>query len=359
MLSPLADPLFVHLCGGVLPCLETVYTDLRRFDDTCNARLEAMVAQHGLAELTRPRVVHLDIDTTVMPLFGDHEGALLGPNPHYRGRPSYHPILARIAETDTCVGAQLRPGNTGFGSAEAPLIAAWIDRTRAHVGPDCLMYVRIDSAGDCTEVMDTIAQHGAFFLTKARMGPALCGVVAVAEGWETFDWDADKRPLRQTAVIDFARDDWRERQLAVRVVAIRVHERECGKQLFLWDDNEFTVQVFLTNDMVSSPEDLAQKYNDRAGIEPLIAEFKSAWGIGKAPSERFEANQASLLLKLLAHSLLRRNVTKQFAHLPELRSWRAPWLQRILLRIPGRLIRSGRSVIVRLPPRPAFMPLLN
>ncbi|AKT39614.1 phosphohydrolase [Chondromyces crocatus] len=43
-----------------------------------------MVARHALAELTPLRVVHLDIDTTAMPLFGDHEGALLGPNPHYR-----------------------------------------------------------------------------------------------------------------------------------------------------------------------------------------------------------------------------------------------------------------------------------
>ena len=37
--------------------------------------------------------VHLDIDTTVEPLFGHQEGALPRPNPHYHGRPSYHPIL--------------------------------------------------------------------------------------------------------------------------------------------------------------------------------------------------------------------------------------------------------------------------
>ncbi len=68
------------------------------------------MVEHGLADvrgmLTSRKEVHLDIDTTVNPLFcevGEIEGAEIGPNAKYRGRPSYHPVLARIAETDTCV----------------------------------------------------------------------------------------------------------------------------------------------------------------------------------------------------------------------------------------------------------------
>jgi hypothetical protein len=340
-----------------------VYRDLARFDDTSIDALEEMTAQHGLAELRRRRrrlrEVHLDIDTTVEPVFGEHEGALPGPNPRYHGRPSYHPVLARIAETDTCVGARLRPGDTAFGAAEVPLIERWMDRVRGAIGPNCLMYVRIDGAADCADIMSAIERKGAFFLTKARMTPDLCGAVAMTRQWKTVDKDADGRPLRQVATIDFARGEWKQRGLAVRVLAVRTRDRLSGKQIYLWEELDYTVQVFLTNDFVTSPEDLAQKYNERAGIEPLIAEFKSSWGIGKVPSSSFVANHAALLLKLLAHNLLRRYTVEQMKHLPVMRTWRAAWLRRALILIPGRLTRSGGSWELRLPPRPAIAPLLN
>jgi hypothetical protein len=348
-----ADPLFVHLAGGVVPGLDTVYRDLARFDDGSLGALEVMMAEHGLALVRRPlklRVVHLDIDTTVTPVFGrEIEGALPGPNPKYHGRPSFHPVLARIAETDSCVGALLRPGDTAFGAAEVPLVERWIERTREAIGPTCLMYVRIDGAGDCAEIMAAIAAKGAFFLTKAKMTPDLCGAIANHTTWRTVDWDADKRPTRQVATIDFARDAWKERGLAVRVVVVRSRERESGKHVYLWDDLDYTVQVFLTNDVYSDEDDLAYRYDKRAGIEPLIAEWKGAWGIGKVSSENFEANHAALLLKLLAHNLLRRYVHE---HLPALRSWRAPWIRRAAILVPGRLLRSGRRRSLRMAPRP-------
>jgi hypothetical protein len=348
-----ADPLFVHLAGGVVSSLDTVYRDLARFDAGSLEALEAMMAAHGLAPLGRAgrlSVAHLDIDTTVTPVFGaEVEGALPGPNPKYHGRPSFHPVLARIAETDTCVGALLRPGDTAFGAAEVPLVERWLDRTRAAVGPDCLLYTRIDGAGDCTDIMGAIANKGAFFLTKARMTADLCGAIANHKRWRTVDRDADNRPTRQVATINFAREEWNKRGLTVRVVAVRSRERESGKHIYLWEDLDYTVQVYLTNDTFSDEDDLAYRYDKRAGIEPLIAEWKGAWGIGKVSSDNFAANHAALLLKLLAHNLLRRYVHE---HLPALRSWRAPWIRRAAIVIPGRLLRSGRRRSLRMPPRP-------
>jgi Transposase DDE domain group 1 len=354
-----ADPLFVSLCGGVVPSLDTVYRDLNRFDDVAILALETLMADQGLSGVKRlrsPRIAHLDIDTTVEPVFGGQEGALPGPNPHYHGRPSYHPILARIAETDTCVGAWLRPGNTAFGAAEVPDIQRWMDRTRAVIGPHCLLYVRIDGAADCTDVMTAIAAKGAFFLTKGRMTPDLCGAVANTLRWKTVDKDADGKPLRQVATIDFARKEWRDRDLAVRVVAVRSRERENGKNISLWNDLDYTVQVFLTNDTYSTEDDIAHRYDKRAGIEPLIGEWKSSWGIGKVPSTNFQANHVTLLLKLLAHNLLRRYVAEQ---VPVLRLWRAPWIRRALLNIPGRITFSSRRRSIRMPPRSAYLPMLN
>jgi len=351
-----SDPLFVHVAGGVVPSIDTVYRDLRRFDEEAIGDLEALVAEHGLAPVrAKPRtVLHLDVDTTVEPVFGDHEGAAVGYNPRYHGRPSYHPILARCAETDTVVGAKLRPGNTAFGDADAPTVGAWLARVRAAAGPKPVLMVRIDSAGDCTAVMRAIVEEKACFRIKARPTADLCDAIyRVPRGcWRTVDVDADGQPTRQVAEVDFARDEWRARGLVVRVVAVRSKERETGKQLYLWEDNEWSVQAVLTNDLEADADELAHEYDGRAGIEPLIADLKGAWGIGKVPSVDFQANHAALLVKLLTHNLLKRYV---LALAPAIAWWRAPWIRRALIVVPGRFGRHGRSPWLRLAPRPHLL----
>ncbi|AUX38803.1 uncharacterized protein SOCE26_001810 [Sorangium cellulosum] len=136
------DPLFVRLAGGVVPSIDSVYRDLCRFDEDALETLHSMVVDHGLALIARRkhRFVHIDVDTTVEPLFGMQEGALPGPNPRYHGRPSYHPILARIAEADAIVGAKLRPGDTSCGEADVPFVEECIDRARA-AAPSAVIYV--------------------------------------------------------------------------------------------------------------------------------------------------------------------------------------------------------------------------
>ena len=352
-----ADPLFVHLAGGGVPAIDTVYRDLARFDEASLAVLDEMVAKHGLAETRMQRwtEAHVDIDTTVEPLFGQHEGALPGPNPSYHGRPSYHPVLARIAESDTVIAAQLRPGNTSFGDAEVPFVQRSIRRARSAVGPHCLLYVRIDGAADCTEIMKCIADEGALFLTKAKMSWDLQLAIGRTTSWKTVDRDAMDRPTRQVAELDFARKEWTKAGLPVRVIVVRTRERDNGKQIHFWEDNDYTAQAYLTNDVTSEADSLAWRYNKRAGIEPLIGELKSAWGIGDVPCHGFDANHAALLLKLLAHNLLRRFVR---AKAPALRAWRAPWIRRALIRVPGRIVRSGRRSTLRQSPR-SMPPMLN
>ena len=348
-----ADPLFVRLAGGVVPSLDTVYRDLARFDDGAVAALEGLMAAQGLRPLGRRLLaeVFLDVDTTVEPLFGTQEGARPGSNPRYHARPSYHPVLARVAETDTCVGALLRPGDTAFGEADVPVVERWVERLRRAVGPACVIHVRVDAAGDCAALLAKLDRLGCWATVKARMTRDLCDAIATlpAGRWRSVDWGADGRVERQVAEVDFVRQSWAEAGVAVRVVAVRSRERDNGKRVYLWNDLDFTVQAFLTNDAFSDADEVARRYDARAGIEPLIGEWKGAWGIGQVPSRGFDANHATLLLKLLVHNLLRRYVLRAA---PTLQRWRAPWLRRALLAVPGRLVRSGRCWTLRMAPRP-------
>jgi hypothetical protein len=342
------DPLLVHLAGGRLCCLDTLYKDITRFDDQACAKLAALLTQQGLAAL-RGRLLtrlHLDIDTSVCQVFGEGiEGGVPGYNPLYHGRNSYHPMLARIAETGTLLGVQLRPGNTTLGQADTGQLGGWLDAVRAFLDDSpCLVTVRTDKAGDCTAWLRAITQRRMRFLVKARLTPDLVAAIGAQARWRTTERDADGSILQQVAEIDFVRQEWVTQKLPpVRVILVRSLERQGGKRL---DDSPFTVQALLSNDHDSDPEDIVVEYDERAGIEPLIAELKQAWGLEKVSSRDFRANAAMLLLKGLALNLLRRLVREQAPALGQ--RWRTSAVRRWLIVRPARLVRSGRRLTVRL-----------
>jgi hypothetical protein len=342
-----SDPLFEYLAGGQVPSIDTLYDDLDRFDARALGDLEGLMATHGLARVSKVRsqYVHMDIDTSVLPIFGaELEGAVAGPNPRFHGRPSFHPVLARIAETDAIVGAQLRPGDTGFGEDDVPTVRTWVARARRHLRGGSHLCVRVDAAGDCGELLRALHEEQVFYVIKAKLTRDLYGALTGDINWKTVDRDADLKPIRQVAELTFRRGSWGDTK--VRVIAVRSRERH-GKQLPLGLDGlDWTAQVFLTN-RVDEANDVAWDYDKRAGIEALIAELKGAWGIGNATSKSFAANHAVLLLKLLTHNLLNRYCTQCY---PALARWRTPWRRRVLLRVPGRLSRSGRGRKLHLPP---------
>jgi hypothetical protein len=344
------DPLFVRLAGGVVPSIDTVYRDLGRFDEGALRDLEAMMVEQGLhcVERLRANHLHLDIDTTVECVYGTQQGALPGPNPRNHGKPSYHPMLSYCAEAGVCVGALLRPGDTGLGNDEAPMIKSWVRRFRARVGAHVMVTARIDAGGDCAAILGAFHDAGARFIAKGKWGFDLRDAVRAVKKWKTVDEDAFGRPTRQVAELDFARTGWKELGHSFRVVAVRSNERDTITQLPLWSGLDYTVQVYITNDWSTEADAIGWEYNGRAEVEPAIAELKNGWGIGKVPSQLFVANHALFLLKILAHNLMRRFVRWAAPHLSK---WRVPWLRRALINLPGRLIRSGRCWSLRVPPR--------
>jgi hypothetical protein len=340
------DPLFAHLAGGHIPSVDMLYDDLQRFGPEELVCLEELMAGITLERLRRrrPKLIHVDIDTTVCPMFGMQEGAVPGPNPRYPGRPSYHPMLARVAEVDGICGALLRPGDTSFGEADVPTIVRWIERVREAVGPDCVIRVRIDAAGDCALLLKKLHALGVFYYTKADITQDLADAITWHTPWKSVDHDADGRPTRQAATVMFQRKVWNEQNVFPRVVAVRSRERENGKQIYLWEDLDYTVQCWLTNDTGCTEDEVAAIYNDRAGIEPVIGELKGAWCIGKAPSAVFDANHAAFLIKLLAHNLFRWFLEQRFERIAY---WKTPWARRVTIQRPGRLVRSGRRITLR------------
>jgi hypothetical protein len=354
------DAVFVRLNGGFLPSIDTLYRDLNNLNKTHVNTLTKVMVQHGLRPVRRlsdTDQVHLDIDSTAIPMFGQQQGAVIGYNPRYRGRPSYHPLTARCAETRTWVGGQLRPGNTSFGSQDGEFVKACVESVRAAIGARPLLWVRIDAAGDCAVLMKAVHDTGSVFVTRAHMTQDLREATREHRLWQTVEVDADGRPDCQVAEIEFRRSTWGSAvDLPVRVIAIRRRERDVGKQVCLWLDDDWSVDVYLSNELYHDPLDIAEKYNKRSGIEPLIAEVKNDWGAGAMSSGLFSANAATFVLKLLAHNLLRCYADEW---VPAIRDWRSDWIRRVVINVPGKLVHSGRVWTIKIPSIPVLMHLLE
>jgi hypothetical protein len=172
--------------------------------------------------------------------------------------------------------------------------------------------VRVDAADDCSALLAALDRLGCWATVKECLTRDLCDAIATppASRWRSVDWGVDGRVERQVAEVDFTRASWGEHAAKVRVVAVRLRERDNGKRVYLWNHLDFSVQAFLTNDAFSDGGDVAQRRDALAGIEPLIGEWKGAWGIGEVSSRGFDAIHATLLLKRLTHNLLRRYVLR-------------------------------------------------
>jgi hypothetical protein len=267
-------------------------------------QLEAIIDEQEMWLLRerRPERITLDIDTTVTPLFGHQEGAVPGSNPRYHGRPCRHPILARSAETDTVVGARLRPGDTALGDADAEDIEQWLDTVREAAGPKALITIRIDAGGDCAALLGAIHDRG-LSSSSRRTKQGLCSASPCRSGAGTPSTLTPRANHR-----DKRRRSTSSAKIGRLVGSIGDPHERAGQRspVFLWEDLDTVDSVYITNDPVRDIDDLARVYDKRAGIEPLIGELENGFAIGKASSSSFDANEAALLIKLLAYNLLRR-----------------------------------------------------
>ena len=108
---------FQHVTG--LPSFPDPQT-LRRFLLNAPAYLREQL--HRANDRLLQRFIHLpehrsrlifDLDSSVLTVFGNQEGAEVGYNPHYRGKRSYDPLLCLEANSSFLWDVELRRGDAG------------------------------------------------------------------------------------------------------------------------------------------------------------------------------------------------------------------------------------------------------
>src|SRR5882762_3571232 len=125
---------FQYLTG--LPSFPDPQT-LRRFLLNAPAHLREQV--HRANDRVLERFIHLpdhrsrlilDLDSTVVTVFGHQEGAAVGYNPRYRGKRSYDPLLCLEANSSFLWDVELRRGDAGTWAGSEELLACCFHSTR-------------------------------------------------------------------------------------------------------------------------------------------------------------------------------------------------------------------------------------
>ena len=116
--------------------------------------------------LTEPWI--LDVDTTIKPLYGHQEGAVLGYNPKKPGRPSHCYHTYSMAGTRLVFDVDVCAGDKHTSKHAAPGLWALLDRTPPDLWPTLL---RGDNGFGNEGVMREAEQRELAYLFKLRLTP--------------------------------------------------------------------------------------------------------------------------------------------------------------------------------------------
>ena len=345
------DPMLCAQFGVDRLCdVKTLYRDLQRFEDpallhSLHDLLRGVVTQ----ALRGSKRVVLEIDSTVETLFGDQEGAEIGPNPHKPGRPSYHPLLARDRLSDLVVHHMLRPGDTGSASDIKSFLHHTLDIVEYNGTCRREILARLDSGFESNDVLSLLERRQVGYVLKMRATHDVAHYAACSGGWRNVEIEGEG----QVQVLSFSwlRPAWSQ---ARRIVAVRKRDMD-AQQGRLFDEAGWFYSLFVTN-LDWSPEDVARFYDKRADVERTICELKNDMAIGNVPSASFDANAADLALKVLARNLL---VLYRDRGLGLRSRVRVATIRRRYLLIAGRVVRHASRLLLRLASNSPLQPLFS
>ena len=321
---------------------------LRRF--LLQAPPEFREQRHRLNDRLLQRFIHqperrsrliLDLDSTVVTVFGRQEGAAVGYNPRYRGKRSYDPLLCLEANSAFLWDTELRPGNAGTWAGSVELLASCFLSVPSDMRE---LRVRADAGFGFDPVLTVLEERAAGYAVVARMTASLKRVLGplryqrLNARWEV----AECAPHPS---------DWKQARRCI-VARRRIEETEPEPTLFTLE--RYLYRAWISN-LPLSAAGVWHFYEGRAGMEPRIRELREDCALRRIPTRVFAANALYLEVIRLAYNLV---TAFQRTCLPD------PWqnftltrLRHMLFWLPGELTRPQNRPTLRLAQIPAIQDL--
>ena len=279
----------------------------------------------------RSRLI-LDLDSTVVTVFGRQEGAAVGYNPRYRGKRSYDPLLCLEANSSFLWDAELRRGDAGTWAGSVELLASCFLSILSDVRE---LRVRADAGFGYQPVMEMLEARPAQYAVVARMTPSLKRALGGLR-YERLN------PRWEIGEFEHRASDWPRTRRCI--VARRLIE-ETDPEPTLFTLERYLYRAWFTN-LPLTPAGVWHFYDGRAGMEPRICELREDFALRKIPTRAFAANALYLEIVRLAYNLV---TAFQRTCLPE--EWQGLTLSKLrhrLFWLPGELTRPQNRPTLRL-----------
>ena len=255
---------------------------LRRLTD----RLTAALLQHPHR---RSRLL-LDLDSTVLPVYGAQERARVAYNPRRRGARSYEPLLCFEATSGLFWAGLQRPGGRPGADEVVPLL----ERSWA-LAPASIRETRV--RGDHSFYSDATltwleARRAEYAIVARLTAPLKRRVTTLRYRSLSGHWGVADTQYQATG--------WARKR---RIVAVRKRLEPQDPQPTLFVLGRYAYHAYVTN-LDLQPEHVWRFYNDRARLELVIKELKYDYALGQIPTRRFDANAFYFELLRLAYTLV-------------------------------------------------------
>jgi hypothetical protein len=292
----------------------------------------------------RPKELILDIDASLLTAYSEKQGAA----GTYKGGFGFFPLLCYL-ETGEPLAGILRPGNAGANTAAdhfEVLQLALEQLPEADLGREIL--ARADIGGRTHAFTSDCREAGIRFSVgyevDARV-PEAIGELPESAWQAVIDGDGELREGAQvTELTDYV--DLSAWPQGTRLICRRERPHP-GAQLSVLDcETGYRHTAFITDQSDKDIAALELRHRRRARVEDAIRVGKET-GMRRMPFAAFAHNEAWLEASLLAQALLR--WAALLCLQGELALAEPKRVRQRLLHVAGRLVRSGRRVILRLP----------
>lgn len=311
-------------------------------------QLEQFIGQLGLEPLRGVESVVLDFDPTAIVDHGQAEGGMFGYCGKGRRRRRHFPLVASVARTRTVIMAKYRDGSKMKLDEMLEFIEAAVARVRAALGEGCAVHIRADSEFWWPRTGRHLNELGLPFTMASPMNPGVKLMIHQA----TFEQLTDDEDITFASLdgtlVGYGED--------VRVVVIRrrVHDLKApplGKKVPGFES--WRHQAIVTNQLDWDPVDVWRFYNGRADCERVFRVAKQTLALSHLVGARFRANEVAFLLRLLAFNADTRfqlhSEEQAAAAKRPIRRLGLEWRQFRFFNSPGRLLRTARGYLLRVP----------
>ena len=284
----------------------------------------------------RSRLI-LDLDSTVVTVFGRQEGAEVGYNPRYRGKRSYDPLLCLEANSAFLWDAELRPGNAGTWAGSDTLLASCFLCLPGDIRE---VRARADAGYGFGPVLEMLEQRPAQYAVVARLTSAFRRVLGALR-YQRLNarWEIGEFEHRLAG--------WPSARRCV-VARRKIEASEPEPTLFILD--RYLYRAWWTN-LPLTPAGVWNFYDGRAGMERRIRELREDYALRKIPTRAYDANALYLEVLRLAYNLV--TAFQRTCLPPEWQELTLNKLRHRLFWLPGELTRPQNRPTLRLPGRPA------